>query len=78
MRNADGMALNVQWGGEHLDNVRSEHATAHSSFRIPHSLDRAGCPTQAHQTRDAHFWVRPQAALRVRVRVRVGGSLDYG
>ena len=29
------MALNVQWGGEHLDDVRSEHATAHSALRIP-------------------------------------------
>ncbi len=57
------MALNVQWGGEHLGNVRSEHATAHPAFPI-----RSDRPSQQDQTRRGSLGLRPTAAPGVRVK----------
>ncbi len=57
------MALKVQRGGEHFDSVHSEHATADSALRIPHSLI---IPVN-QVSRTGHFqtlfYSRPQAAL---------------
>ncbi len=58
------MALKVQRGGEHFDSVHSEHATADSAFRIPHSAfpNHSSEPSQQNRTLSNFFWLRPQAA----------------